>query len=348
MTVPDSARPIVPFGYVRVSSLEQEGGYGPDVQAIAIRGYCARKGWDVPEMVHESISGESILGRPAIRDLVVRAKAAQEAGKHAVIVFHKLDRLARNLVDQESLVMQSMQYGFRFYSTQSAEETILDPANLGDPARVMIRQIFGAFYQFDRATIQARLDSGLLEKARAGQSTGGRLPFGYRHSGQDIAVDLAAVPIVTRVYQLRTGRMLPRTIAEVIAREYPLMCAHWGSMQVTRVLAREDLYRGGMYRTRIGVEAVHRPELIILPTLASGRLLPSIASTTITWDRAPTMISMSWLALRAHLPVGEIQARLVQHAGHITWVKGRMLVPRAIAKLVIEQIEREAESKVIS
>lgn len=345
----DAARAIVPFGYVRVSSLEQEGGYGPDVQAIAIRGYCVRKAWPVPDIVHESISGESILGRPAIRDLVVRAKAVQESGKHAVIVFHKLDRLARNLMDQESLVMQSMQYGFRFYSTQSAEEDILDPANQGDPARVMIRQIFGAFNQFDRATIQARLDSGLLEKARVGKSTGGRLPFGYRHIGQDIAVDPERVPVVVRVYQLRAGRMLPRAIAEVVVHEYPLLCATWGPMQVTRVLAREDLYRGGMYRTRIGVEAMHRPELVILPNSTScAQVRTKQVRTTISWDRAPAQIGMTWLALRANLPVGDIQARLADHAGHITWVKGRMLVPKAIAKLVIEQVEKESGSKVPS
>lgn len=335
-----TAHAITPFGYVRVSSIEQESGYGPEVQTKAIQAFCSRKGWPQPEMVHESVSGESLLDRREIKELVSKAKALQLAGQHAAIIFYRLDRLARNLTDQEALVMQAMQSGFRLYSTQHAEEDVLDPTYMGDPARVMIRQIFGIFNQFERATIQARLDSGLLEKARTGGATGGRTPFGYMPMNQDIVVDPAAAPAVVRLYQLRAGGMGVTDIAAVIAREYGI-CSHWKAPHVTRALTRPDLYRHGLYRTRVGGVPVYRPELVIVPSSVGVRPLTENSAKRlqqINWERVAPAVNLNWLAINTGLSIGEVQALIKERQLAVQWTKGRVYVGKMDARELMEAV----------
>lgn len=333
---------VVPFGYVRVSSIEQESGYGPEVQTKAIQAFCSRKGWPAPEIVHESVSGESLLDRVEIKALVTRAKGLQIAGQHAAIVFYRLDRLARSLTDQEALVMQAATSGFRLYSTQSAEEDILDPTYMGDPARVLIRQIFGVFNQFERATIQARLDSGLLEKARTGGATGGRTPFGYMPMNQDIVIDPIAAPAVVRVFQLRAGGMCIASIATVLAREYPT-CSHWKGIHVRRLLMRPDLYRYGLYRTRIGGEPVLRPELQIVP--GSVGVMPATDASTkrmqrIDWEKVAPSVNLNWLALNTGLSIGEVQALIKERQLVVQWSKGRAYVSKLDARELMEVLSK--------
>src|SRR5271156_3356835 len=116
------------LGYVRVSSTEQEHGYGPDVQEQAIRAYCLHRKLDGPKMVRETASAESIIGRREFNQLIKMAEVSQLAGTQVHIIFHKLDRLARELMDQEVVVGRALKFGFRLYSTQPAEADILDPA----------------------------------------------------------------------------------------------------------------------------------------------------------------------------------------------------------------------------
>lgn len=160
------------LGYVRVSSTEQEQGFGPQVQEAAIRSYCREHQLGEPEIVHESASAENIVQRVEIKAVLHRVKAAQAAGTPAHVVFYRLDRLARNLSDQEVVVGLALTHRFRLHSTFSAEADTLNPAYAGDPMRTLIRQVFGMFAQFERATIQGRLDAGLAEKAKRGIDRG--------------------------------------------------------------------------------------------------------------------------------------------------------------------------------
>jgi site-specific DNA recombinase len=255
---------MLTLGYVRVSSIEQEQGFGPEVQEAAIRAYCREHALGDPEIAHESASAESIVQRVEIKALLHRAKQAQDGGTPAHVVFYRLDRLARNLLDQESVVGLSLKHGFRLHSTFSAEAEPLDPAYAGDPMRVAIRQFFGIFSQLERATIQGRLDAGLAAKAKQGGSTGGKPPFGYWCVNQDVAIDPEAAEIVRLVYQLHQRGFDQRSIAAQCARQCPQRCASWGNTQVSRILKRKALYGQGHYKSRMGEAVVVRPELCIL------------------------------------------------------------------------------------
>ena len=322
------------LGYVRVSSIEQESGYGPQVQEEAIRSFCTDQGLPAPEIVHESMSGESIAKRKEFLQVLDRAKYEQESGGEAHIVFYRLDRLSRTLIDQETVVGTALRAGFRLHSTQASEADTLDPAYAGDPMRTAFRQLMGMFAQLERATIQARLDSGLHEKAKTGKSTGGRLPFGYMSWKQDIVVDPSEIDIVKRVFELHHHGLDLASIVAVAAREFPEKCSSWNKSTVSRMLHRRELYAQGRYRTRVAVHATDRPELIVIGAAVPGSYPRPLApiSTEAVWEKAPDPVPILTLSLLINASSTWITSQVKQRNMTVVWNKGKILIPLEVAK----------------
>lgn len=336
--------PVLVLGYVRVSSIEQEQGFGEDVQADAITAHAASLGFPPPELVNESVSAESLSARVELREILHRAKAEHDRGVDVHVIMYRLDRLARNLADQEIVVGFALKHGFRLHSTYAAESETLDPAYAGDPMRVLIRQVFGAFAQLERATIQGRLDSGLAAKAKTGGSTGGRTPFGYLSRDSDIIVNPDEAPIVLRVFELSRHGLDQPSIAAICAREFPLRCSRWDKTYVNRVLKRRRMYQHGIYRSRVGVDEVVRPELRILPEREGAT--PTVANDgPIEWKRYPNPVAAGTIAMLLDRPVAWIQKHVSEQAFAVQWLKGRMLLKRADAQLLERAAVQERESK---
>jgi DNA invertase Pin-like site-specific DNA recombinase len=344
---------VLVLGYVRVSSLEQEHGYGPEVQAKAIEAFCAENGLAAPELVYESVSGESITRRKELQQVLVRVEDEQNAGGEAHLVFYRLDRLSRTLMDQETVVGRALRVGFRLHSTQPSEAETLDPAYAGDPMRTAIRQFMGIFSQLERATIQARLDSGLHAKALTGKSTGGRPPFGYMSKDKDIAIDPEEVPIVRRVFELHQHGLDQASIVAVTSREFPAKCGPWNKSTVSRMLRRRDLYAFGRYRTCRGVQEMDRPELVVLTKEAGSDRLRPLAppSMAAAWEKAPDPVPLLTLSLLLSTSSTWISNQVKHRDMLVTWNKGKMLIPLESAKLLAEIIKNEkstAESKPVA
>jgi DNA invertase Pin-like site-specific DNA recombinase len=335
------------LGYVRVSSLEQEHGYGPEVQAAAVVAYCQDKGLDPPEMIHESMSGESIIKRKELQQVLARAKEHQEGGGEAHIVFYRLDRLSRTLMDQETVVGLALRHGFRLHSTQPSEEETLDPAYAGDPMRTAIRQFMGLFAQLERATIQARLDSGLHAKAKTGKSTGGGLPFGYVAMNKDIHVDPTKTLAVRRVFELHKQGLDLASIVAITSREMPEQCGRWNKSSISRMIRRRELYEYGRYRTRIGVRPIDRPELIVLtPEEGRRQRIRVPISKEVPWDKVPDTVPVITLSLIIGCSITWITRQVKDRNLGVRWIKGKLFIPLESAKNIVEIAKTEAESKI--
>lgn len=320
------------FGYVRVSTIEQESGHGPEVQEAAIRSYAEGRKLGPLEIVRESASAESIAGRKEFVRLLAEAKELSQAGEEVHLIFRSSDRLARALMDQESVVATSMTVGFRLHSTLTHEAELFDPVHAGDPMRTAIRQFFGIFNQLDKAIIQSRLDGGLYTKASKGGSTGGRYPFGYHSVNDEIAPCPLEVPAVARAFMLSDQGLDLASIAGVLASEFPDVCGHWSKSMVKRVLDRADLYRHGMYRSRLSPTAMKRPDLIIA---APGMSVPPApAPTTIDWSRMPDPVNANALALLVRKPLSWVSNQAVQMSVRATWRGQTMLLPRSSAQQI--------------
>lgn len=341
------------IGYVRVSTIEQEQGFGPEVQEGAIKAHCVANALGEPEIVRESKSGESLLSRDEIREVIRRAEEAQAAGEQVHVIFYRLDRLSRDLIDQEATVARAMRSGFRMHSTAASEQDTLNPEFLGDPTRTLIRQVFGMFNQFDKYRIQDRLDGGLKAKGKTGGSTGGRMPFGYWASNQDIIIHAQESPAVRRCFSLVGQGIDMASVAVILGREFPEQCGHWQKSNVSRCVDKKDMCVFGMYRPRGAAKAVHRPELIIVKkeeydraVNGDGSWAPPVKPTgVVEWDRLPDPVPVETLAMLFDVTPARIKAEATVQGVPILWDKSKAKIGKDRARKLVTHLQSSASQK---
>jgi DNA invertase Pin-like site-specific DNA recombinase len=173
------------FSYLRVSGASQVGGDGFPRQREAIEKYseshCLKI---VEEFREEGISGTTELdGRPALGLLFV---ALEENGIKTVVV-EKLDRLARDLMVQETIIADMQKRGFTLIST--AEPDLCST----DPSRVLMRQIFGAIAQYDKTMIVIKLRAARERIKMKTGKCGGRDAYGSKPGEAEIAIEMRAM-----------------------------------------------------------------------------------------------------------------------------------------------------------
>jgi DNA invertase Pin-like site-specific DNA recombinase len=164
------------FAYLRVSSKGQTKGHGIDRQLTAIRRYATANGLRLAKVFRdEGVSGTLDLdNRPALLELMAGIGAK-------VVLIERLDRLARDLMVQEAIITDLQKRGFTLIST--TEPDLLND----DPSRKLVRQVFGAIAEYDRAMTVAKLRVAReRKKARTGRCEGNK-PYGF-YPGESKAV----------------------------------------------------------------------------------------------------------------------------------------------------------------
>jgi DNA invertase Pin-like site-specific DNA recombinase len=226
-------------GYVRVSTATQvEDGFGLDVQKAAVRAWCKANGHKLIAILSdEGISGAKELeDRPGLADAIEALHAKRAQG----IVVPRLDRLARDLIVQETVLAEIRRIGGEVFSTSPAEASYLtdDP---DDPSRKMIRQVLGAVSEYERSMVVLRLRNGRRRKAQMGGYASGAPAFGYEARDGDL-VELEEEQVtVKRICDLRASGASLRAICSILESE-----GHrskrggtgWQPMGVKRVLDR--------------------------------------------------------------------------------------------------------------
>jgi DNA invertase Pin-like site-specific DNA recombinase len=226
-------------GYVRVSTREQaEHGYGLDVQESAVRMWCKAHGHRLVAMHRdEGISGSNGLeSRLGLAD----ALAAVHARKAEGVVVPRLDRLARDLVLQETLLGEARRLGGQVFSCSDAEAEFLvdDPA---DPSRRLIRQILGAVAEYERSMIALRLRAGRRRKAEQGGYAGDGFPaVRLAGSGRGAGARRGEQRAIHRIRELHAGGHSLRSIADALHAEghRSKRGDRWHPQTLARVLAR--------------------------------------------------------------------------------------------------------------
>jgi len=159
------------FAYLRVSGRSQVDGDGFARQEAAIRAYA--KAHDIKLVrvfKEEGISGtKAITDRPAF---VAMMEALHSNGVKLVLV-ESLGRLARDLMVQESILHDLKRHGFQLISV--AEPDLCSD----DPSRKLMRQIMGAFHEYEKQMIVVKL-RGARQRTKTRRGTcEGRKPYGH-------------------------------------------------------------------------------------------------------------------------------------------------------------------------
>ena len=138
------------FGYVRVSGKGQVDGDGFDRQEKAIVDFAKAHNLAVEKIYREEGISGTIEDRPSLAEMLVDL----EENGHGVktVIIEKLDRLARDLMVQESIIRDFQKHGFSLVSALEGKDLLSD-----DPTRQLIRQVLGAFSQYEKQMIVAKL-----------------------------------------------------------------------------------------------------------------------------------------------------------------------------------------------
>lgn len=219
-------------GYIRVSTAEQVAGFGLDMQEDAIRAYCAGQG-DELAAVHRDEAKSGSNGIDSRRGLA-DALATIEAGEAGALVVWKLDRLARDLIVQETVIARVEAAGGRVVS-------VTEPEGEGDEAtRVLVRQVLGAIAQYERAVIRSRMEAGRARAVSEGRRGQGGSPYGWKAiHGQLVPVEAEQATIRRMQEWTAAGCSASEVARRLNADGVPAQRGTWHPSTVARVLRRE-------------------------------------------------------------------------------------------------------------
>ncbi|MCU1284167.1 MAG: Resolvase, N-terminal domain [Acidobacteriales bacterium] len=209
------------FAYLRVSGKGQLDGDGFPRQLAAVKKYASANGIRIAHIFEEKgVSGTKDLEhRPALQQLLV----ALHANGTKLVLVEKLDRLARDLMVQESIIADMKRHGFEIVSV-SEPDMCSD-----DPSRILMRQILGAFAQYERTMIVQKL-RGARQRIRSKfGSCEGRKPYGERPG---------EIEVIKRMQVLREGGLAVDKIANTLNLEglNPRSGKRWYATSVYRIL----------------------------------------------------------------------------------------------------------------
>jgi DNA invertase Pin-like site-specific DNA recombinase len=209
------------YAYLRVSGLTQanEDASGLERQRGAIELYALAHDIEIVQWFSETFTGTDLDNRPAFQEMRQRLRE----GQVSTVVIEKLDRLARVLLYQESIIADFRKNDITLISVAEPD------LNSEDPTRVLFRQILGAFAQYERSNLVARMRAG---KVRTGR-WGGKKRYGK---------DAAERPILDRIFHLRRNSFNASRIAEVLNAEgvTTRIGGKWHPTQVARIISRTN------------------------------------------------------------------------------------------------------------
>jgi DNA invertase Pin-like site-specific DNA recombinase len=240
--------------YLRVSGLDQVDGFGFDRQLAAIQAFAASRDIEILQVYREEgVTGKSELdGRPALQRLI-----SDLLGNGVrLVLIERLDRLARSLIVQETIIQDLTRRGIEIISV--AEPDVCKAGD--DPTRILVRQILGAVFEFERKMIAGKLRSAReCKKARSGSCEGNK-PYGYMSGGRRQAdiPNPAEFPTLKIMRDLKASGHNGEEIAEKLnaLNLRGRSGKPWRSSVIRRILANPQYeinlrYSGGLERKAV-------------------------------------------------------------------------------------------------
>jgi len=232
--------------YLRVSTdLQADTGQGLDIQEAACREWARKGRHRLVEVVRDlGVSGTTdVAARPGLTRVVALLAADKADG---VVVF-RLDRLARDLVLQETFLDDLHRRGKELHSCSPTEDAHLADAE-DDPSRALVRRILGAVAAYERDLVRLRLRAGRDRKRMAGGYACGPPPYGYAAVGREL-VKLPGEQLAIRAMRrMRAGGMSYREIGDqlqVMGVRSRARHGKWRPDTIRGILIREEMRRGG-------------------------------------------------------------------------------------------------------
>jgi DNA invertase Pin-like site-specific DNA recombinase len=226
------------IGYRRVSTSGQVDRYGLPAQETDLRAY-ARAGKHQLVRIETDGAKPGSLPPDERPGLLAALKAIERGEADGLLIPGDLDRLARELWVQETILHQIWKMHGVIHATARGE---IEPTDPDDPMRTFLRQVMGGVAELDRALVAKRMRNGRKAKAATGGYAGyGSPAFGQRSVDGELVDDEDQAATITRMRELRSEGMGYRAIADRLNAEglTSKRGGAWHPQTVSRVLARE-------------------------------------------------------------------------------------------------------------
>lgn len=210
----------------------------------------------VGEYIDDGHSGAR-LDRPGLDTL----RDAAEASLFEAVWCLSPDRLARAYAYQVLVLDELTRFGVKVHFSDA-------PDLADDPQAVLLTQVQGVIAEYEKAKIAERYRRGKLFRARAGEITTWKAPYGYRRIARSEATGPAHLEIyepeavvVRRIFTERVGGTTIREICRQLnanAVPSPTGRPSWGHSTVSRLL-RNEAFVGRVYYNRTETVAAPGP-----------------------------------------------------------------------------------------
>jgi len=213
------------YSYIRVSSIGQVDGDGPDRQRDAIRAFCAKFAIEHQGEFLEAITGKTeAVDRPKFVELLSSidrlngvADALPEIGynvplkrlKIDCIIVERMDRLARDLIASELLLRECRERGIQVFAADQGQ--VVDMAcNTGDPTQTLMRQILAAIAQWEKSVLVLKMATA---KSRIRKELGkceGQKQFGEKMGEREVLRQMRELAEVHKLKYSEIAKELTR------------------------------------------------------------------------------------------------------------------------------------------
>ena len=154
------------YAYLRVSGKGQVKGDGFIRQEKAVKDYAKAHGIELVKIFKEEGVSGTLKDRPTLAEVMLHLEG-NGAGVKTILI-EKVDRLARDLMIQESIINDLQKKGFDLISTCEGADLLS-----GDPTRKLVRQIMGSIAEYDKTMTVLKLRAARERKrAKAGKCEG--------------------------------------------------------------------------------------------------------------------------------------------------------------------------------
>jgi DNA invertase Pin-like site-specific DNA recombinase len=199
-------------------------GDGPIRQRAAIEKFAKERDIEVVSYYIESHTGSDLEGRTEFRQM----RSLLVADGVRLVIVEKLDRLARSIMVQETILADFKKNAIELRSATLGEDDLCGD----DPTRTLIRQVLGCFFEYERKMIESKLRAARVRLRKQNGKCEGRKSYGFR-PGENL--------ILEKILDLSTRHGDTKTIANILNDQgVPTRYGkRWHSGTVSRILKRQ-------------------------------------------------------------------------------------------------------------
>lgn len=199
---------------LRVSTAGQLDGYGLEAQEKDCRKWARTAGPALGgvRIVRVCTDG-GITGKAGDDERAGLTEALQllANGEADGLLAPNLDRVARQLTQQEAILSVVWAHGARAFTADRGEHL---PDDDDDPMRTFVRQVMGAAAQLERGLIAKRLRGGRRTKAASGGYAYGAPAYGQRAESKALTVDSDEAAVLEQMRAWQTEGVSIRGICD--------------------------------------------------------------------------------------------------------------------------------------